>query len=104
VPEIHSKNTTVRQQGERLAVNSPIQGAAADIIKIAMARIWKGLTEKGLRSRMILQVHDELLFEVLPEELEVMMELVRKEMEGVLTLLVPLRVDIHHGKNWAEAH
>ncbi len=104
VPEIHSKNTNVRQQGERLAVNSPIQGAAADIIKIAMARIWKALTEKGLRSRMILQVHDELLFEVLPEELEVMMELVRKEMEGVLTLSVPLRVDIHYGKNWAEAH
>ena len=104
VPEIHSKNTTVRQQGERLAVNSPIQGAAADIIKIAMVRIWKALTEKGLRSRMILQVHDELLFEVLPEELEVMREIVRKEMEGVLTLSVPLRVDIHHGKNWAEAH
>ena len=104
VPEIHSKNTNVRQQGERLAVNSPIQGAAADIIKIAMARIWKALTEKGLRSRMILQVHDELLFEVLPEELEVMREIVRKEMEGVLTLSVPLKVDIHHGKNWAEAH
>jgi DNA polymerase-1 len=104
VPEIHSKNTNVRQQGERLAVNSPIQGAAADIIKIAMVRIWKALTEKGLRSRMILQVHDELLFEVLPEEVEVMMEIVRKNMEGVLTLSVPLRVDIHYGKNWAEAH
>jgi len=104
IPEIRSKNSATRQQGERLAVNSPVQGTAADIIKIAMVRIWKNLKEKGFRSQMILQVHDELLFEVPENELAEMMELVRKEMEGVLSLSVPLRVEIHYGRNWAEAH
>ncbi|RPJ12146.1 MAG: DNA polymerase I, partial [Deltaproteobacteria bacterium] len=104
IPEIRSKNSATRQQGERLAVNSPVQGTAADIIKLAMIRIWKKLAEKGAGSRMILQVHDELLFEVPPGELGDTTEIVRKEMEGVLNLSVPLRVEIHYGKNWAEAH
>ncbi|NWF76826.1 MAG: DNA polymerase I [Nitrospirae bacterium] len=104
IPEIRNKNTTIRQQGERLAMNSPIQGTAADIIKIAMIKIWKKFREKGLKSKMILQVHDELLFEILPEELEVVIDIVRMEMEGVTTLLVPIKVDINYGKNWAEAH
>jgi DNA polymerase-1 len=94
----------VRQQGERFAINSPIQGTAADIIKIAMITIGRKLRESGMTAKMILQVHDELLFEVPPQELEAAREIVRSGMEGVLQLSVPLRVDIHHGKNWAEAH
>jgi len=104
IPEIKSKNSNIRQQGERLAINSPIQGTAADIIKIAMINIRTGLKDKGLKTKMILQVHDELLFELPIQELEIVKEIVKKEMEGVLTLTVPLRVDISYGKNWAEAH
>lgn len=104
VPEVRSKNATVRQQGERLVINSPIQGTAADIIKIAMINIWKKLKEKNLRTKMILQVHDELLFELPEEELETVKDLVREEMEGVLKIAVPLKVDIRYGRNWAEAH
>jgi DNA polymerase-1 len=104
IPEVLSKNAAVRQQGERLAVNSPIQGTAADIIKLAMIRIAKTLREKSLKATMILQVHDELLFELPPEELDILTDIVRREMEGIVTLSVPLKVDIHHGNNWAEAH
>ena len=104
VPELRNKNIMVRQQGERLAINSPIQGTAADIIKIAMITIGRRLGESGMTTKMILQVHDELLFEVPPRELENAREIVRNGMERVLELSVPLRVDIHHGKNWAEAH
>jgi DNA polymerase-1 len=104
IPEVRNKNATVRQQGERLAMNSPVQGTAADIIKIAMIHIGKRLKDKGLKSRMILQVHDELLFEVPVGELETVIDIVRNGMEGVIRLSVPLRVDIHYGKNWAEAH
>jgi DNA polymerase-1 len=104
IPEIMSKNAAVRQQGERLAINSPIQGTAADIIKIAMINISRTLLEKGLETKMILQVHDELLFELPPRELETVTDIVRKEMEGVIMLAVPLKVDIHYGNNWAEAH
>jgi DNA polymerase-1 len=85
-------------------MNSPIQGTAADIIKIAMINIWRRFRENGITTKMILQVHDELLFEVPPQELETAREIVRSGMEGVLQLSVPLRVDMHHGKNWAEAH
>jgi DNA polymerase I len=104
VPELGSRNMTVRQQGERFAINSPIQGTAADIIKIAMITIGRKLREGGMSTKMILQVHDELLFEVPPLEIETAREIVRSGMEGVLQLSAPLRVDIHHGKNWAEAH
>ena len=104
VPELGNRNMMVRQQGERFAINSPIQGTAADIIKIAMITIGKKLRESGMATKMILQVHDELLFEVPPREIETAREIVRSGMEGVLQLSVPLRVDIHHGKNWAEAH
>jgi len=104
VPEIKSRNTAVRQQGERFAINSPIQGTAADIIKIAMVNIWKGFNERGLRTKMILQVHDELLFELPGSELEIITDIVKREMEGVLELSVPLRVDMKHGRNWAEVH
>jgi DNA polymerase-1 len=104
VPEIRNRNAAVRQLGERLAVNSPIQGTAADIIKIAMINIWKRFRGKSLRTKMILQVHDELLFELPGDELEAVKDIVRREMEGVITLAVPIRVDINYGKNWAEAH
>ncbi|HYQ48603.1 MAG TPA: DNA polymerase I [Thermodesulfovibrionales bacterium] len=104
VPELNNKSRTVRQLGERLAVNSPIQGTAADIIKIAMINIRKRLHAASLAARMILQVHDELLFEFPEAELEAVYHEVKDEMEGVLKLSVPLKVDIGHGRNWAEAH
>lgn len=104
IPEILSRNMTVRQQGERLAMNSPIQGSAADIIKIAMINIARRLRENTLKAKMILQVHDELLFEFPPEELQALTGIVRMEMEGAITLSVPLKVEIHSGHNWAEAH
>jgi DNA polymerase I len=104
VPEIRSKNATVRQQGERLAINSPIQGTAADVIKIAMINIGKELKGNNLRGRMILQVHDELLFELPANEVDTIKRIVQQEMESVIVLAVPLKVDIHYGKNWAEAH
>ncbi len=104
IPEIKSRNNAVRQQGERLAINSPIQGTAADIIKIAMVNIWRRFNERGLKTKMILQVHDELLFEFPTSELEIVKDIIKREMEGVLTLSVPLSVDMKHGKNWAEVH
>jgi DNA polymerase I len=104
VPELHSKNMSVRQLGERLAINSPIQGTAADIIKIAMIRVWNTLQDMNLQSRMTLQVHDELLFEVPESELKTVQDIVRREMEGVVRLSVPVRTNIRYGKNWAEAH
>ncbi len=104
VPEINSKNSNIRQQGERIAINSPIQGTAADIIKISMINIWKRLKIEGLKSSMILQVHDELLFEVPEREVERLSEIVKSEMEGVVKLSVPIVVGIKYGKNWAEAH
>ncbi len=104
VPEIRSKNTGTRQLGERLAINSPIQGTAADVIKIAMINIAKKLRSDNLETRLILQVHDELLFELPEKELEAVMDIVKTEMEGVMALSVPLSVSINYGKNWAEAH
>lgn len=104
VPEMLSRNSATRQLGERLAINSPIQGTAADIIKIAMINIHKIFIEQNLSSKMILQVHDELLFEIRKQELETVISIVKKEMEGVITLSVPLSVSISYGKNWAEAH
>ncbi|MEW6002525.1 MAG: DNA polymerase I [Nitrospirota bacterium] len=104
IPELKSRNLNVRLLGERLAINSPIQGSAADIIKVAMINIWKKFKEKSLKAKMILQVHDELLFELPEEEIEMVREIVKREMENATTLSVPLRVDIDYGKNWVEAH
>ena len=104
IPELQSANKNTRQQGERLAVNSPIQGTAADIIKIAMINIWNGFRQRSLRAKMVLQVHDELLIELPREELNIVTEIVRDEMEGAFELAVPLKVEIGHGDNWAEAH
>jgi len=104
IPELKSRNKTTRQLGERLAINTPIQGSAADIIKIAMINIHKRLKKERLLTKMLLQVHDELLFEVPVDELERVKALVRQEMEGAVSLSVPLKVDIGVGRNWAEAH
>ncbi len=103
LPDINSPNRTAREFAERTAINTPIQGTAADIIKLAMIRIDETLQKKNLRTRMLLQVHDELLFECPPEELEEIKEIVRQQMEGVVKLKVPLKVNLATGKNWAEA-
>jgi DNA polymerase I len=92
----------MRGFGERTAINTPIQGSAADIIKIAMIRIHDQLN--GFKSRMILQVHDELVFEIHESEIDEMSRMIKKEMEAAWKLTVPLRVDIGTGRNWAEAH
>jgi DNA polymerase I len=104
LPEIHSPQAAVRQFAERMAINAPIQGTAADLIKVAMVRIFRRLAEEILSAAMIMQVHDELVFEAPISEREVLMALVREEMEGVLKLDVPLRVEISVGRNWDEAH
>lgn len=104
IPELHSRNFTVRQQGERLAVNTPIQGTAADLIKKAMIEIDRALKESGLGTVMLLQVHDELVFEVPLAELEAARLLVVTGMENVRDLAVPLRVDVGWGEDWAQAH
>jgi len=104
VPELQSRNRNVRQQGERLAINTPIQGTAADLIKKAMIDVERGLREAKLKTAMLLQVHDELLFEVPVAELDDARELVRVRMENVWPLSVPLTVEMGWGKNWAEAH
>ncbi len=104
LPDINSKNATVRSLAERNAVNAPIQGTAADIIKLAMIRLDKRLSEEGLKSRMVLQIHDELLFDALPEEVGALEKIVVEEMENVLKLSVPLTVECSAGKNWLEAH
>jgi len=104
IPEINSSNGAIRSYAERNAINYPIQGSAADIIKVAMVNIDRRLREGNLQTRMLLQVHDELVFEVPPEELERVEELVREDMENAVPLDLPLKVDIGTGRNWAEAH
>jgi DNA polymerase-1 len=104
LPEIHSPQAPVRQFAERMAINAPIQGTAADLIKVAMVRIDRRLAAENLAAAMIMQVHDELVFEAPVSEREVLMTLVREEMEGVLKLDVHLRVEISAGRNWDEAH
>jgi DNA polymerase-1 len=104
IPELASTSAPVRSFGERMAVNTPIQGTAADLIKMAMINIHDVIRARGLRSRMILQVHDELIFEAPDDEIEPLKGLVRHEMEGVLKLSVPIKVDMGAGKNWEEAH
>ena len=104
LPDIHSRNSTVRGFAERNSINAPIQGSAADIIKVAMVRIFQRMKSEGLRSKLILQVHDELNFSVLPEEKERMEHLVLEEMQNAFSLHVPLVADCGWGQNWLEAH
>ena len=102
IPEIRDKNFNIRAFGERTAANSPIQGSAADLIKIAMIRIDEIFRERAVESKMLLQVHDELVFEVLPGEFDLIREIVIQQMEHAATLSVPLVVDIGVGDNWLE--
>lgn len=102
--DINSANGVVRGVAERNAINAPIQGSAADIIKIAMIRIQKRLQKEKLKSKMIIQVHDELNFDVLKNELEAVKKIAKQEMEGSIQLEVPLTVEMDHGNNWLEAH
>ena len=104
LPDINSRNATVRGFAERNAINAPIQGTEADIIKVAMVRIWERFKKEGIRSKMILQVHDELNFSVFPEEREQVERIVIEEMQNAYPLNVPLIADAGWGKNWLEAH
>ena len=104
LPDINSRNAVVRGYAERNAINAPIQGSAADIIKVAMIRIYRRFREENLRSKMILQVHDELNFSVVPEEKEKVQQIVIAEMESAYKMKVPLLADCGWGKNWLEAH
>ena len=104
LPDINSKNSTVRSLAERNAINAPIQGTSADIIKMAMINVDKRLKQEGLQSRMVLQIHDELVFDATREEVEVLCRIVKEEMENVTRLSVPLTVECNYGNNWLEAH
>lgn len=103
LPELRSTKSVVREFGKRAAMNTPVQGTAADIIKLAMVRVDEALHKAGLRSRLILQVHDELLLECPPDEVEQAAALLKASMEDVFPLNVPLKADVHQGDNWAEA-
>jgi DNA polymerase-1 len=100
IPEINSSNYMTRQFGERLAMNSPIQGSAADIIKIAMINVYRALRDEGLKSKLILQVHDELIIEAACDELETVKVLLARNMESAMDLSVKLAAGISEGKNW----
>ena len=104
LPDIHSPTVAIRQATERMAVNTPLQGTAADMIKVSMIHIQNRIEELGLSTRMIMQVHDELVFEVPEEELPKALPMIQNEMETVMDLSVPLKVSVHAGKNWAEVH
>ena len=104
LPDINSRNSVVRGYAERNAINAPIQGSAADIIKLAMINVYNRLNSDNLKSKMVLQVHDELVFDVVAPELERVMQIVQYEMENVTKLSIPLSVECSYGKNWLEAH
>lgn len=104
LPDLKSKNANVRSLAERNAVNAPIQGSAADIIKLAMIGVDKRINEAGLKSKMVLQIHDELVFDAIGTEVEALKRLVTDEMENVVSLSIPLTVECNYGQNWLEAH
>jgi DNA polymerase-1 len=104
LPDINSKNYAVRGFAERNAINAPIQGSAADMIKVAMLHIHRELKELKLQSKMILQVHDELVFDTFPHELEKLKSMVADKMKNAIPLNVPVEVNMGAGKNWLEAH
>ncbi len=103
IPELNNPAYMIRQSGERMALNTPIQGTSADIIKIAMVKVYEAFKENNIKSKMIIQVHDELIFDTKKEELEKVITIVKEVMENVCKLSVPLKVDINYGKNWFEA-
>jgi len=102
IPDIQSRNPNMRGFAERTAVNTPLQGTAADLIKLAMIRLDEEIRTRGLKSRMTLQVHDELLFDVVPEEADTMQTLVKQEMEHVAEFSVPIVADVGLGENWRD--
>ena len=104
LPELHSENQRVRQNAENIAINTPVQGTAAELIKLAMIRIYGELLKRESQAQLILQIHDELVLDVPDAELEAIQELVRHEMESAMSLSVPLKVQIGQGKNWYDAH
>ena len=104
VPDVNSRNANVRALAERNAVNAPIQGTSADIIKLAMAGVDRRIRETGLQSRMVLQIHDELVFDAVEGEIDILKKIAVEEMENVITLSVPLTVECDYGKNWLDAH
>ena len=103
IDELKNKNYMIRQQGERMALNTPIQGSSADLIKKAMINIYNEFNSLGLKSKMIIQVHDELIFDVAKDEKDTVLEIVKRVMENCYKLNVPLKVDVNFGKNWYHA-
>ena len=103
IEELKNKNYMIRSSGERMALNTPIQGTAADILKKAMVEIYREFNKRNLKSKMLIQVHDELVFNVLDTELDEVSEIVRDIMENTFKIDVPLKVDIEIGNNWYEA-
>ena len=103
IPEIHDKNYMIREFGKRAAMNAPIQGSSADLIKVAMNNIYKKMKELNCKSKMILQIHDELIFDVPVEEKEMMLSLVSEQMESAMKLTVPLKAQAIVSNNWYEA-
>lgn len=104
LPELTSKNFNLRSLGERMAMNTPIQGTAADVIKLAMVRVWRRLRDEGLAARLILQVHDELIVEAPAAEVRQVSRILKEEMEGAVNFTVPLTADVSSGDTWLEAH
>jgi DNA polymerase-1 len=102
IPEIHNQNIAVRQFAQRQAINTPVQGSAADLMKIAMIRIDEGLRCQGFSSKMLITVHDELVFDMVPDEEKDLVILVRNEMEQALELSVPIKVSVRKGNNWLD--
>jgi DNA polymerase-1 len=103
IPELSSKNYMIRKFGERAAMNTPIQGTAADIMKIAMIKVYKELKERNLKSKIVLQIHDELLIETVQEEKEEVYEILKTSMENAAKLSIPLKVEVSEGKSWFQA-
>ena len=103
IDELNNKNYIIRSSGERMALNTPVQGTAADILKKAMVTLYQKMNEMNLNSKMIVQVHDELVFDVPNNEVQIMGNLIKDIMENAYTLSVPLKVDIEYGKTWYEA-
>ncbi|NVM05141.1 MAG: DNA polymerase I, partial [Candidatus Helarchaeota archaeon] len=104
LPNINSDNQRIRKSAENIAINAPIQGTAADMIKLAMINIYKKIKQKKMKTKMIIQIHDELVFELPESEIEPAKSIIKTEMENALKLSVPIKVDIDIGKNWLEAH
>ena len=102
--DINSRNAIVRGHAERNAINAPIQGTAADMIKIAMVNIHQEMAKTGIRSQLIMQVHDELVFEVHKDELEELSSIVESQMKNAIPMKVPIEIDLGTGKNWLAAH